>query len=180
MKLLDYGLIADAKQLEEVSQTALKASAEQESSGHKKTQQACIEAIDNHIKSVLQGLNKKEARNKSVVKSVTDFRHSIVKDFLRTYMVNKRRSCPYCRAPSRDVRCEYNSRIFLKPLSNREAKKWAATRIVQGEEQRATVKQEKAMELDVDGVTETENQQESQNTGLGFSGRFSSISTLIF
>ena len=136
MKVLDYGLIAAAKEIQEVAHAALKSASESESEGHKKDQEACMRAVDEHTKNALHDLDKKEAKRKSVVKSVTDFRHSVVKDFLKTHMINKKRYCPYCTAPSRDVRSEYNSRIFLKALSTREAQKWAATKVVHDQQKK--------------------------------------------
>lgn len=127
MKVLDYGLIAATEELQQIAFTALNGS----ESDDKAREILCIAALDKHVKKVLNDIDKKETRQKSVAKNVTDYRHRIIKEFMQTYMANKRRYCPGCKAPSRDVRSEYNSRVFLKALSAREANKWVTTQAIQ-------------------------------------------------
>lgn len=127
MKVLDYGLIAATDELQQIAFTALNDSEFADNA----REIMCIAALDKHVKKVLNGIDKKENRQKSVAKNVTDYRHQIIKEFMRTHMANKRRYCPGCKAPSRDVRSEYNSRVFLKALSAREANKWITTQTIQ-------------------------------------------------
>ncbi|KAL9951314.1 hypothetical protein ACROYT_G043957 [Oculina patagonica] len=127
MKVLDYGLIAATEELQQIAFTALNGS----ESDDKAREILCIAALDKHVKKVLNDIDKKETRQKSVAKNVTDYRHRIIKEFMQTHMANKRRYCPGCKAPSRDVRSEYNSRVFLKALSAREANKWVTTQAIQ-------------------------------------------------
>ena len=126
MKVLDYGLVAVAEELQQIAFTALNSSESNDNS--LQLEDTCIAALDKHVKKVLNSIDKKEALQKSVAKNVTNCRHQIIKEFMRSHMVNKRRHCPGCKAPSRDVRSEYNSRVFLKALSAREANKWVKTR----------------------------------------------------
>ena len=126
MKVLDYGLIVAADELQQIAFTALNGS----ESADNVREIACIAALDKYVKKVLNGIDKKETRCKSVAKNVTDYRHRIIKEFMQTHMANKRRYCPGCKAPSRDVRSEYNSRVFLKALSAREANKWVRTQAI--------------------------------------------------
>lgn len=128
MKVLDYGLIAVAEELQQIAFTALNSSESKDNS--RQLVDTCIANLDKHVKKVLNGIDKKEALQKSVAKNVTNCRHRIIKEFMQSHMVNKRRYCPGCKAPSRDVRSEYNSRVFLKALSAREANKWVNTRVI--------------------------------------------------
>ena len=128
MKVLDYGLIAVAEELHQIAFSALNSSESKENS--LQLGDTCIATLDKHVKKVLNGIDKKEALQKSVAKNVTNCRHRIIKEFMRSHLVNKRRYCPGCKAPSRDVRSEYNSRVFLKALSAREANKWVNTRVI--------------------------------------------------
>ena len=130
MKVLDYGLIAVAEELQQIAFTALNGSEGNDNSQGVQLEDTCIATLDKHVKKVLNGIDKKEALQKSVAKNVTNCRHRIIKEFMRSHMVNKRRDCPGCKAPSRDVRSEYNSRVFLKALSAREANKWVKIRIL--------------------------------------------------
>jgi len=128
MKVLDYGLIGVTEELQQIAFTALNGTESNDNSLQRKDM--CIAALDEHVKKVLNGIDKKEALQKSVAKNVTNCRHRIIKEFMRSHMVNKRRYCPGCKAPSRDVRSEYNSRVFLKALSAREANKWVKTQAI--------------------------------------------------
>lgn len=91
--------------------------------------QSCMNSIDKHVRNILRNLDKKEARNKANGMNVTDIRHKISKKFMKTNMVSKRRYCSNCKAPSREIRSEYNSRLYLKALPKREAQKWASTKV---------------------------------------------------
>ena len=130
MKVLDYGLIAVAEELQHVANKALNSD---ESTYNTKDfqEEDCIAALDKHVKQALKGLDKTEARGKSVAKNVTNFRHQIIKDFMGSYMVNKRRYCAVCKAPSREVKSQYNSQVFLKGLSFKEANKWAKIKVAE-------------------------------------------------
>lgn len=128
MKVLDYGLIAVAEELQQIVFTALNGA--ESNSNSLQLEDTCIATLDKHVKKVLNGIDQKEALQKSVAKNVTNCRHRIIKEFMRSHMVNKRRYCPGCKAPSRDVRSEYNSRVFLKALSAREANKWVKTQAI--------------------------------------------------
>ena len=128
MKVLDYGLIAVTEELQQIAFTALDGSESNDNSIQ--LEDTCIVALDKHVKKVLSGIDKQEALQKSVAKNVTNCRHRIIKEFMRSHMVNKRRHCPGCKASSRDVRSEYNSRVFLKALSAREANKWVNTQVI--------------------------------------------------
>lgn len=130
MKVLDYGLIAVAEELQQIAFTALNGSESNDTPQEVQLEETCIATLDKHVKKVLHGIDKKEALRKSVAKNVTNCRHRIIKEFMRSHMVNKRRYCPGCKAPSRDVRSEYNSRVFLKALSAREANKWVKTQVL--------------------------------------------------
>ena len=131
MKVLDYGLITVAEELQHVAHTSMNPNEPTENTNDIQDEEVCIVALDKHVKQALKGLDKTDARRKSVVKNVTNFRHQIIKEFMSSYMGNKRRYCPVCKAPSREVRSEHNSRVFLKGLSSREAHKWVQTKIVQ-------------------------------------------------
>lgn len=128
MKVLDYGLIAVTEELQQIAFTALNDCESNDNSIQ--LEDTSIAALDRHVKKVLNSIDKREALQKSVAKNVTNCRHRIIKEFMRSHMVNKRRYCPGCKAPSRDVRSEYNSRVFLKALSAREANKWVNTRVI--------------------------------------------------
>ena len=129
MKVLDYGLIAVAEELQHVANNVMDPDDSNKSTSDIQDGDVCS-ALDKHIKKALKGLDKAEARVKAVAKNVTNFRHQIIKEFMSSYMVNKRRYCPVCEAPSREVRSEHSSRLFLKGLSVREANKWIQTRVI--------------------------------------------------
>lgn len=131
MKVLDYGLIAVAEELPHVANSAINSGESTETTVNIQDEDVCIAALDKHVKEALKGLDKTEAKLKAVAKNVTNFRHEIIKDFMSSHMTNKRRYCPVCNAPAREVRSEHNSRLFLKALSAREANKWAKARVVE-------------------------------------------------
>ncbi|XP_048588420.1 DNA-directed RNA polymerase I subunit RPA1 isoform X2 [Nematostella vectensis] len=128
MKVLDYGLISVAEELEEIVKNVLSNGAT-EKSGKDAMDENCVAALNKHVRTVLHELDKSESRKKANSMNVTDFRHALLKKFSKTHLSTKRRYCSMCKAPSRDVRHEYNSRLYLKPLPNREAQKWAATKV---------------------------------------------------
>ena len=128
MKVLDYGLIAVTEELQQIAFTALNGSESNDNS--LQLGDTCIATLDKHVKKVLNGIDKKEALQKSVAKNVTNCRHQIIKEFMRSHMLHKKRYCPGCKAPSRDVRSEYKSRVFLKGLSAREANRWMNTQVI--------------------------------------------------
>ena len=129
MNVLDYGLIAVAEELQHVENKIRSPDESNKNRSVIQDEDVCS-ALDKHVKQALKGLDKKEARGKAVAKNVTNYRHQIIKEFMSSHMVNKRRYCPVCEAPSRVVRSEHNSRLFLKGLSVREANKWLQTKVV--------------------------------------------------
>lgn len=129
MKVLDYGLIAVAEELQHVANNVIISDESIKSRTDSQIEDICS-VLDKHVKKALEGLDKTEARGKAVAKNVTNLRHQIIKGFMSRHMVNKRRYCPVCEAPSREVRSEHNSRIFLKGLSVREANKWLQMQVV--------------------------------------------------
>lgn len=133
MKVLDYGLITVAEELQQIAFSADLNSSDSPDNGQQlsPSEDVCIEAVDKHVKEVLNSIDKNKARRESIAKNVTNCRHRISKEFMHTHMVNKRRYCPGCKAPSREVRSEYNNSVFLKALSVREANKWVNTQVVQ-------------------------------------------------
>ena len=125
MKVLDYGLISVAEELQQVSISALNLDA----ANTVQDDDVYSTALNNRVKQVLKGVDKKEAKATSVAKNVTNFRHCIIKEFMKNHMVNKKRHCPFCHLPARLVRSEYDSRIFLKAMSAREANKWVKVQV---------------------------------------------------
>lgn len=126
MKVLDYGLISVA---EELRVLACNASDEEKDKDADNGQddQLC-HALDSYVKNELKNLDKKEARGRAVAKNITNFRHQIIKEFMSTHMAFKTCFCPVCGVPSRDVRSEHNTSLFVKGLSFRMANKWVVTR----------------------------------------------------
>ena len=121
MKVLDYGLIAVADELQLISNNV----AETETKGKNDVQDEDVcSNLDEHVKKALKDLDKTEARKRAVAKNVTNFRQQIIKDFTRSYMSDRKRYCPVCGAPSREVKNEQSNSLVLKGLSLREAKKW--------------------------------------------------------
>jgi hypothetical protein len=128
MKLLDHGLIAETEELDVVVKNLI-TNASDNGMKNDELDNSCINAIDKHVRDVLRHVDKKEARSRANGMNVTDFRHDISKKFMRAHMVSKRRYCLNCKAPSREIRSEYNSRLYLKALPKREAQKWASTKV---------------------------------------------------
>lgn len=129
MKVLDYGLITVAEELQQIAFGTLNCPDPLDNEQQSQPEYMCITAVDEYLRKELKNIDRKEARRESTAKNVTDCRHRISKEFMYTHMVNKRRCCPGCQAPSRDVRSEYNSRVFLKGLSLRDANKWVNTQL---------------------------------------------------
>ncbi|XP_068728240.1 DNA-directed RNA polymerase I subunit RPA1-like [Montipora capricornis] len=121
MKVLDYGLIAVADELQLISNNV----AETETKGKNDVQDEDVcSNLDEHVKKALKDLDKTEARKRAVAKNVTNFRQQIIKDFTRSHMSDRKRYCPVCGAPSREVKNEQSNSLVLKGLSSRDAKKW--------------------------------------------------------
>ena len=55
-------------------------------------------------------------------KNTTKYRQTFIKSFFGSAKV---KMCPRCMVPVRYFRAEYNSRVYLKPLSGTAAKKYA-------------------------------------------------------
>lgn len=131
MKLLKYGLVTDAVDLVKVLQSVLSAEIAV-SKQRLEAEEIGIQAIDDFVNQALRQLDKKEAMLNSNCTNVTDTRHLIIKDFMSTHFSSTKKNCGECGAPSRVVRQEYNSCVFLKALSLKDAKKWAALRRARG------------------------------------------------
>ena len=137
MKALDFGLTSVAEELQHVAnQTINSDQSIDDTRGFQ--EEDCITALDKHVKKALKDIDKTEARIKSVAKNVTNFRHQLIKEFMSTYMVNKKRYCPGCKAPSREVKSEHNSRVFLKGLSAKDAVKWVKIQVTESHIARQT------------------------------------------
>ena len=131
MKLLNYGLMTDATKLEGVLLSVVNAMSSGSKQRSIEVEEQGIKAVDDFVKKALRHLDKKEAKLKSNSKTITDTRHVIIKQFMDTHCSTKKRYCAACGAPSREVRSEYNTRVFLKALSSKDARKWAALRVAQ-------------------------------------------------
>jgi len=126
MKVLDYGLISVAEELRVVACNA--SDEEKDKDADDGQDDPVCHALDNYVKNQLKNVDKKEARGRAVAKNITNFRHQIIKDFMSTYMTFKTCFCPVCGTPSRDVRSEHNTSLFLKGMSFRMANKWLLSR----------------------------------------------------
>ena len=79
-----------------------------------------IEKLETFFSSLnFDELGKAESKSS---KNTTKYRQILIKQFLGTTKV---KACPRCLVPIRYFRAEYNSRLYLKPMSGSAAKKYA-------------------------------------------------------
>lgn len=121
MKALDYGLLADTLDLETI---AYSASVDVKGSNII-LQDVITEAVQKHLKESLQKIDdKKQTKKSSSGKNVTELRNKLIKGFIREKLAYKAKKCLHCGSPRRNVRIEYNSKIYLKALSSKQASNW--------------------------------------------------------
>lgn len=121
MKALDYGLLADALDLETVANSATV----DVIGGNIMLQEVITDAVEKHLNESLQKIDdKKQTKKSSTGKNVTELRNKLIKDFIRDKLSYKAKDCIHCGSPRRNVRIEYNSKIYLKALSSRQASTW--------------------------------------------------------
>ena len=82
-----------------------------------------IAEIDQHFNSIVFGGSKHSCKTS---KNTTKFRQAFVKDF---FSITRGQTCCHCHAPVRDVRAEYNSRLYLKPVPAKQVHKWATLQV---------------------------------------------------
>lgn len=121
MKALDYGLLAVASDLETIAH-----SAKFDAHGSNiKREDVVIAAVQDYLKESLKNVeNRKESRKTNNAKNVTELRNRIIKDFMKKHLLFRAKKCQHCDAPRRSVRIEYNSKIYLKGLSSKQAISW--------------------------------------------------------
>ena len=121
MKALDYGLLADALDLETVANSATV----DVKGGNIMLQEVIIDAVEKHLNESLKRIDDEKLTKKSSTgKNVTELRNKLIKDFIRDKLNYKAKNCIHCGSPRRNVRIEYNSKIYLKALSSRQASSW--------------------------------------------------------
>ena len=121
MKALDYGLLADTMDLETIAYSA----AVDIKGSSIILQDVITDAVQKHLKESLERIdNKKQTKKSSTGKNVTELRNKLIKDFIREKLAFKAKKCIHCGSPRRNVRIEYNSKIYLKALSSRQAGDW--------------------------------------------------------
>ena len=125
MKALDYGLLPDALDLKMVADAAtvnVKGS-----SAALVLQDVIVDSVQKHLKECLERIeDKKESRKCANGKNVVELRKKLLKNFWKDRMSFKAKKCAHCGAPKRNVKIEYNSKIYLKALSTRQASQWEA------------------------------------------------------
>jgi hypothetical protein len=121
MRALDYGLLADTMDLEAIANSATV-----DYTGSSIILQDVItDAVQNRLKESLEKIeNKKQTKKSSCGKNVTELRNKLIKDFIREKLAFKAKKCIHCGSPRRNVKIEYNSKIYLKALSSRQASSW--------------------------------------------------------
>jgi hypothetical protein len=121
MKALDYGLLADSMDLETIAYSAtvdIRGS-------NIILQDVITDAVQKHLKESLEKIdNKKQTKESSTGKNVTELRNKLIKEFIREKLAYKAKKCLHCGSPRRNVRIEYNAKIYLKALSSRQASNW--------------------------------------------------------
>ncbi|XP_028403627.1 DNA-directed RNA polymerase I subunit RPA1-like isoform X2 [Dendronephthya gigantea] len=121
MKALDYGLLADTLDLETIANSA----AVDVKGSSIILQDVVTNAVQKYLKESLKQIDDKKKVKKSCSgKNVTELRNKIIKEFLRDKLSYKAKKCIHCGSPRRNVRIEYNSKIYLKALSSRQASNW--------------------------------------------------------
>ena len=121
MKALDYGLLADTLDLETIANSA----AVDVKGSSIILQDVVTNAVQKYLKESLKQIGDKKRVKKSCSgKNVTELRNKIIKEFLRDKLSYKAKKCIHCGSPRRSVRIEYNSKIYLKALSSRQASNW--------------------------------------------------------
>ena len=103
--------------LEEIFNAGL---SESDHLNHNDKEDSVIERIDSFLNTVsisIQNCPEKTSKN------TTKYRQLLVKEFLGTA---KSKKCPRCTAPARVFKSQYNSRLYMKPLSAKAAKRQQA------------------------------------------------------
>ena len=121
MKALDYGLLADTLDLETIANSATV----DVQGSNIILQDVIIDAVQNHLKESLKRIDdRKQSKKASGGKNVTELRNQLIKDFIREKLAYRAKKCLHCGSPRRNVRIEYNSKVYLKGLSSRQASTW--------------------------------------------------------
>lgn len=110
-----------------------------------------IQAISQHVQNCKERIEGDTEPQHAKSKNLVDFRRRLVNDFLK-YCSTGIKTCPYCSTPVRTIRQENHVRLFLKPLSRKNAGSWVAAY------KKEVCRQKEAMEsADTEQVKEVEN-----------------------
>lgn len=162
MKVLDYGLLLDALDLKMVADAA--AVNVKGSSAALLLQNVIVDDVQKHLKKCLQRIDdKKESRECANGKNVIEFRKKLVKDFWKNRLSFKSQKCVHCGSPKRNVKIEYNSKIYLKALSNRQASQWEAVSRVSNSSENTPAPPVERRRRSSDAFEEDEDDSEEDN-----------------
>ena len=147
LELLAQGLLSEAHALEGAVGCSDADSEDRALEGADNIIQAISQRVRNCKERIEGGTGTQSAKTKNLV----DFRRHLVNDFLKHCSTGVK-TCPYCSAPVRAIRQENHVRLFLKPLSRKNAGSWAAAY------KKEVSKQKEAMEgADTEQAKEVEN-----------------------
>ena len=118
LELIEHGLLADAAALESLVGVETADSVDKLVECPK----SVLQAINAYIENCLLKTVKPAVRIKA--KNMVEFRNTVISDFVK--LCSKGVKCTNCSAPVRSIRQENNARIFLKPLTKKNASLWVA------------------------------------------------------
>ena len=178
MKALDHGLLAETLDMETVANSAtLDASS-------LLLQDVITNAVQKHLKECLQKIDdRKQAKKTCTGKNVTELRNKIIKDFVRDKLAYKAKKCIHCGSPRRNVRIEYNSRIYLKSLSSKKANDWElVSRLSKSNSQTLNVTETSVSNEDLSnvGLEDLEDEECWDEEFIGNSSKFCLFIFLLF
>lgn len=126
--LLEKGYLTEATNLKDLY-GAYSAEASENSATDINLHKVICEKIDAYYHSVINNVaSSKSECTKNLIKCSQD----LVKDFIKNHLVSKTKECPHCQSLLRDVRSEYNTRVYFKSASQKAVQKAVTAKMVKG------------------------------------------------
>lgn len=92
-------------------------------------QNTIVEKIDNYFNGVY---NQCLSEKIEITKNLVGHKQKVIKEYLSVHLKTKTKECPHCKSMLRDIRQEYNVRIYFKSASQKAVKKAVSEKMAPG------------------------------------------------
>jgi len=120
-ELLDKGLLTEANNLRELFH-AFTVQATEESATDMNVQKVVCKKIDTYYNDAVSRIKVPQVKT-ACTKNIIRCKQDLIKEFIKVHLTSKTKECPHCKSLRRDVRSEYNTRIYFKAASQKAVKK---------------------------------------------------------